>query len=263
MIKMPSTATNEFGSPDLGAVCILETGDANPEVPIIEVGGVARAVVWPGTGASLRSMHTIDLGPRGATVVLSHPTEAVYYVRAGTGLALEPDADDEFALEPGSMVHVEPGTRYRFEAGPEGMRIVGGPSPPDPEWYRHLSVSGSAGAVWNPFASAPFDTPRDGLVRQMVHGANMSATRYRFDEGGTFPLHSHQQEQITYVVRGHLTFEIDGLSHRVFPGDVVVIPPGVPHAALAGAGGADVVSFVSPARTASDGIVMIPDSGAN
>ena len=56
----------------------------------------------------------------------------------------------------------------------------------------------------------------------------MSATRYRFDEGGIFPLHSHQQEQITYVVRGHLTFEIDGLSHRVFPGDVVVIPPGFP-----------------------------------
>ena len=206
--------------------------------------------------------------------------------------------------------------------------MVGGPSPPDPDWYRHLSVSGSAGAVWNPFVSAPRDTPRDGLVRQVVHGANMSATRYRFEadrtecgwwvglahrtqsgigtsqstvpmelcgmrlqprlsmcpatawsgrwctgptcrplatdcEGGAFPLHSHQQEQITYVVRGHLTFEIDGLSHRVFPGDVVVIPSGVAHAAIAGPGGADVVSFVSPARTASDGIVMIPDAGAN
>jgi quercetin dioxygenase-like cupin family protein len=263
MIKMPSTSTNEFGSPDLGAVSILDTGDANPEVPIIETGGVARAVVWPGTGARLRSMHTVDLGPGGATVLLSHPMEAVYYVRAGTGLAHDPVANAQFALVLGSMVHVEPGTRYRFEAGSEGMRLVGGPSPPDPEWYRHLAVSGSDGAVWNAFAAAPVDTPRTGLLRQMVHGKNMSATRYRFADGGSFPLHRHEQEQITYVISGHLTFEIDGLSHRVFPGDVVVIPPGVAHAALAGAGGADVVSFVSPARSSADGIVMIPDPGSN
>ena len=207
-------------------------------------------------------MQTIDLDPGGATVLLSHPMEAVYYVRAGTGVALDPDANDEFAIELGSMVHVEPGTRYRFEAGSDGMRLVGGPSPPDPEWYRHLSINGSDGAVWNAFAGVPVDVPRDGLVRQMVHGTNMSATRYRFAEGGSFPLHRHEQEQITFVIRGHLTFEIDGLSHRVFPGDLVVIPPGMAHAAFAGAGGADVVSFVSPARTSSDGIVMIPERGS-
>ena len=257
---MPSTLTNGFGSPDLGAVSILQTGDGNPEVPIVEAGGVARAVVWPGTGAWLRSMHTIDLDPGGATLVLSHPMEAVYYVRTGTGLVVEPDSSDEFAIELGSMVHVEPGTRYRFQAGEEGMRLVGGPSPADPDWYRHLAVGGSNGAVWNAFATAPVDAPRDGLLRQMIHGTNMSATRYRFAEGATFPLHRHEQEQMTYVIKGHLTFEIDGLSHRVFPGDVVVIPPDVPHAAIAGAGGAEVVSFVSPPRSSADGIVMIPDT---
>ena len=120
-----------------------ETGDANPEVPIIEVGGVARAVVWPGTGASLRSMHTIDLGPRGATVVFEPPHGGGVLRARRSRPRPRARFRRRIRVEPGSMVHVEPATRYRFEAGPEGMRIVGGPSPPDPrmvsaplgEWF--------------------------------------------------------------------------------------------------------------------------------
>ena len=42
-----------------------------------------------------------------------------------------------------------------------------------------------------------------------------------------------------------------------------MIPPGVAHAALAGAGGADVVGLCLQPDSSADRIVMIPDPGSN
>jgi quercetin dioxygenase-like cupin family protein len=98
------------------------------------------------------------------------------------------------------------------------------------------------------------------LLRKIVHGDRMTCTRYRFSPGGRFPLHAHDQEQMAYVIRGRLTFALpDG--DRVLERDqLIVIAPGIPHSALAGDDGAEVLSVVSPPRTGGRGIDMIDDN---
>jgi quercetin dioxygenase-like cupin family protein len=118
---------------------VLTLDAACPALPLVESGaGRAVALVWPGTGAAQRSMHHILLDPGAATVKLRHPGEAVYYVKSGTGQAIDPDDGSAQPLVEGSMVHIGPGTAYRFQAGEAGMELLGGPSPPDPALYAHL-----------------------------------------------------------------------------------------------------------------------------
>lgn len=114
-----------------------------PELPLIEAGqgagGRAVALVWPGTGATLRSMHHFLLEAGGRTVTQRHPGEAVYFVKSGAGTVTDPDAGSADPLVTGSMIFVEPGTAYAFTAGEEGMELLGGPSPHDPALYAHLT----------------------------------------------------------------------------------------------------------------------------
>jgi quercetin dioxygenase-like cupin family protein len=104
-------------------------------LPIVETDGSAWALVWPGMGAHLRSMHRISLRPAGQTIPLRHPMEAVYYVIAGTVEVHDLDLKARHQVVSGGMLLVDPGTRYRITAGPEGSEIVGGPCPADPGLY--------------------------------------------------------------------------------------------------------------------------------
>lgn len=115
---------------------VIVDAHSGPELDLVAEGGSARAVVWPGMGAQLRSMHRISLEPGGRTRPVSHPGEAVFYVISGTGRVDDSTAGMSEQLVEGSMVHVEPGTAYALVAGEEGIEIVGGPSPVDPALYR-------------------------------------------------------------------------------------------------------------------------------
>lgn len=120
------------------AEVVVVPADGGPELAIVRGGGRAQAVIWPGMGASLRSMHRISLAPGSATVEMKHPSEAVYYVISGAGEALDRDAGAATELIEGSMVHVEAGTAYELGAGPDGMELVGGPAPADRSLYREV-----------------------------------------------------------------------------------------------------------------------------
>ena len=119
---------------------MLDAGEECPALPLVDGEGVARAVIWPGIGAQLRSMHRISLAPGARTIPQRHPMEAVYYVMSGGGIVSRPRAPTEQPLVEGAMVHVEPGTAYVLEAGPEGIEILGGPCPADPALYAGLST---------------------------------------------------------------------------------------------------------------------------
>jgi quercetin dioxygenase-like cupin family protein len=110
-----------------------------PALAIVEGEGTAHAVIWPGIGAQLRSIHRIELARGASTIRLRHPSEAVYYVIEGSGETVDVDAAETKALRPGSMVHVDPGTTYVLSAGEQGLSLVGGPSPPDPALYEGAS----------------------------------------------------------------------------------------------------------------------------
>jgi hypothetical protein len=109
-----------------------------PALPLVEGEGRAVALIWPGMGAALRSLHRIELAAGAATVPQRHPMEAVYYVERGSGTVLDPDGAGRDAIAEGAMVHIEPGTAYRFVAGPDGLVLLGGPCPPDPALYAQL-----------------------------------------------------------------------------------------------------------------------------
>jgi quercetin dioxygenase-like cupin family protein len=99
---------------------------------------------------------------------------------------------------------------------------------------------------WN---SLPSEEVLPGVVRQTVHGERQSLVRYRYAAGSVFPVHAHPEEQITAVLSGRIRFEVAGEAREVGPGEVVVIPGGVPHgAAVVGDEPVETLNALSPRR---------------
>ncbi len=69
----------------------------------------------------------------------------------------------------------------------------------------------------------------NGISRRVIHGENITLARIYVDAGKTVPEHSHQNEQISYILEGKLTFDIGGKISEAGEGDILVIPPGIPH----------------------------------
>ena len=67
------------------------------------------------------------------------------------------------------------------------------------------------------------------LQRQMVTGTNVMLARILLKKGCIVPLHSHHNEQVSYVIEGALRFAIGGKNIIVRAGEVLTIPPHVPH----------------------------------
>jgi quercetin dioxygenase-like cupin family protein len=120
-------------------VRVLRAGDRSPKLPIVEGEGAVRAIVWPGVGARLRSMQHVDLAAGSRTISLKHPMEAVYYVVQGDGIVRDPEDGSSNSLIEGSMIHIGPGTAYVFEAGSDGIGLLGGPCPADPSLYKETN----------------------------------------------------------------------------------------------------------------------------
>jgi len=71
------------------------------------------------------------------------------------------------------------------------------------------------------------------LQRHFVVGQNVMLARVLLKKGCVVPEHSHHNEQITYILEGALKFWIDGKELVVNAGEVLAIPPHMPHKAEA------------------------------
>jgi quercetin dioxygenase-like cupin family protein len=71
------------------------------------------------------------------------------------------------------------------------------------------------------------------LQRQFVVGHDIMVARVLMKKGCIIPLHSHHNEQFTYILEGALKFWIDGKEIVVNAGEVLTIPPHMPHKAEA------------------------------
>jgi quercetin dioxygenase-like cupin family protein len=78
-----------------------------------------------------------------------------------------------------------------------------------------------------------------------------------------FPHHSHDQEQLTYCLRGSIRFHMADESFEVPAGTAILIPPQVPHEAVAGDEGAVVLSVVVPARRDDDDYELLDDASGH
>jgi quercetin dioxygenase-like cupin family protein len=71
------------------------------------------------------------------------------------------------------------------------------------------------------------------LQRQLVVGHRVMLARVLLKKGCIIPLHSHHNEQISYILEGALKFWLDGREIVVNAGEVLTIPPHMPHKAEA------------------------------
>ena len=97
------------------------------------------------------------------------------------------------------------------------------------------------------------DLPREELnpllARRLVTGERIMLAHVYLKKGCIVPTHSHENEQLTYVLEGALRFWLgeDGGDERVIrSGEVLVIPSGLPHKAEALEDTLDVDIFSPP-----------------
>jgi quercetin dioxygenase-like cupin family protein len=72
-----------------------------------------------------------------------------------------------------------------------------------------------------------------GLRARVVHSERTSQSWVDIDAGARFPEHHHPHEQTVNVLEGELELTAGGVTHRLTPGTVLVIPPDVPHSGRA------------------------------
>jgi quercetin dioxygenase-like cupin family protein len=87
----------------------------------------------------------------------------------------------------------------------------------------------------------------DVISRNMVSGEDGTLARVIIKRGGIVPRHSHRSEQYTMILSGALKLIFDDGEVVVRPGEVLVIPANVPHAAEALEDTVD-IDFFAPRR---------------
>lgn len=104
------------------------------------------------------------------------------------------------------------------------------------------------------------DLPRERLnshiERRLVTGSNTMIAHVYLKKGGVVPLHSHHNEQLSYVLEGVLRFQLGDNGDReviVRAGEVLTIPPHLPHSAEALEDTLDVDIFNPPRQDWLDG----------
>ena len=83
------------------------------------------------------------------------------------------------------------------------------------------------------WASVELEELNPLLQRHFIVGKNIMLARVLLKKGCVVPEHSHHNEQVTYVLDGALKFWIDGKVIVVNAGEVLTIPPHMPHKAEA------------------------------
>jgi quercetin dioxygenase-like cupin family protein len=84
------------------------------------------------------------------------------------------------------------------------------------------------------------------IDREMVVGDGLMLARVFIRKGGHVPLHHHHNEQVTYILEGALKFAIDGKEIVVKAGELLCIPPNMPHEAWAVEDTLDLDVFTPP-----------------
>jgi quercetin dioxygenase-like cupin family protein len=84
------------------------------------------------------------------------------------------------------------------------------------------------------FNTMPTEKLNPLIDRQMIYGERSMLARIILRKGALVPRHSHDNEQITYILEGALRFTLgDGEVITVSAGETLVIPSNLPHQAEA------------------------------
>ncbi len=69
--------------------------------------------------------------------------------------------------------------------------------------------------------------------RTLSWGERLMVVRVVLEEGAVVPAHRHPHEQITYIVEGKLSMDVEGRTHVLAPGHSLLFPANVEHGATA------------------------------
>jgi len=104
-------------------------------------------------------------------------------------------------------------------------------------------------AEWYRWDDMPKEEVSDMIDRRIINGDRMMLTHVYLKKGCIVPQHSHENEQLTYILEGSLHFWIGDNGEQevtVGPGEVLVIPSNVKHKAEALEDTLDVDVFCPP-----------------
>jgi quercetin dioxygenase-like cupin family protein len=102
----------------------------------------------------------------------------------------------------------------------------------------------------------PVEKVTDQIGRRLVTGERIMLAHVYLAKGSIVPRHSHENEQITYILSGALRFSIGedgGREVVVRAGEVLHIPSNLPHEAVALEDTLDVDVFSPPRQDWLDG----------
>jgi quercetin dioxygenase-like cupin family protein len=70
------------------------------------------------------------------------------------------------------------------------------------------------------------------ITRRMLWGDRLMVAYLEFKKGAVVPVHQHDNEQLTYCISGLMKFTLPTRGDLILhPGEVLLIPGGVPHGA--------------------------------
>ena len=121
-----------------------------------------------------------------------------------------------------------------------------------------MNTTSDTGAKHYRWAELPAEQLKGGLTRRLITSQRMMIAHVYFKKGDDVPWHSHENEQITYILDGALRFFLGAngeLEVTVRAGEVLVIASNLPHRAVALEDTLDVDIFNPPRQdwlTATD-----------
>ncbi len=87
-----------------------------------------------------------------------------------------------------------------------------------------------------------------GLDFRPVTTESVMTNFVTFEPDTTAAMHHHHEQQIAIVLSGELTFTVGGETRVMHGGDMVVIPPFVPHGGTSGPDGCEALDVFTPPR---------------
>ena len=114
----------------------------------------------------------------------------------------------------------------------------------------------SSGVTFHRWNDMPRERVTDEIDRRVITGERMMLAHVYLKKGSIVPRHSHENEQLTYILEGALRFKIGPEGSEVIvvrAGEVLVIPSNVPHEAEALEDTLDVDVFNPPRQDWLDG----------
>ena len=86
---------------------------------------------------------------------------------------------------------------------------------------------------YSSWEDVPLESMSDVISRKLFVGERAMVAQVFIDKDAVVPLHQHENEQITYILKGALKFELQGREVTVHAGEILYIPSNVPHRAVA------------------------------